>query len=46
MELCSPFSLVSIAIVSLSSLVANSLALPDAKEFRRESSLPLFLCIY
>lgn len=38
-------SLVSVAIVSLGTVIANSLALPDAKEAQRESSLPL-LCVY
>lgn len=35
----------SVAIVSLGTVTANNLALPDAKEAQRESSLPL-LCIY
>lgn len=34
----------SVAIVSLGTVIANSLALPDAKEAQRESSL--LLCVY
>ena len=39
-------SLVSVAIVSLGTVIANSLALPDAKEAQRGSGLSLLLCIY
>lgn len=35
----------SVAIVSLGTVIANSLALPDAKEAQGESSLLLCVCI-
>lgn len=36
----------SIVLASLGIIVANSHALPDAKEAQRGSGLPLLLCIY
>lgn len=37
---------VSVVLVSLGIIVANSHALPDAEEAQRRSSLPLSLCVY